>query len=336
MFHSATLKLTGWYLSILILISLLFSGVIYTVASREVGSRLSFEPTNPQILQVYNRAQLEELRHVQVDESRHSLFAALSIANIVLWAAGGFVSYHLARRTLKPIEEAHEAQSRFTSDASHELRTPLASMKTELEVALRDPDLTKADMRDLLESNLEEVNKLTNLSYNLLQLSRLEHNKIAHEPVDLAAALQAVSNRFMSSQHRLALPRTTTPLMVMANQANIEELLTILIDNALKYSPADSKVAIRFVRDRLVSGFTVSNGGAGIPPEKLPFIFDRFYQVESSRTSGEKKGYGLGLSLAKKLVEIHGGSLTASSQPGVKTIFEVMLPNVSKLSDEKQ
>lgn len=336
MFHSATLKLTGWYLSILILISLSFSMVIYTVASREVGSRLSFEPADPQILRIYNHAQLDELRHSQVEESRHTLFVALAVANIVLWAAGGFVSYHLARRTLRPIEEAHEAQSRFTSDASHELRTPLASMKTELEVALRDPNLTNVDMRELLDSNLEEVNKLTSLSYNLLQLSRLEHNKIAHEPVDLSAALEAVVNRFSANRSRLALPRTEGPLIVMANQANVEELLTILIDNALKYSPPASNVVIEFVRERLTSGFTVTNSGPGIPGEKLSFIFDRFYQVESSRTSGEKKGYGLGLSLAKKLVEIHGGSLTASSQPDVKTTFEVTLPNVSKLSDKEQ
>lgn len=336
MFHSATLKLTGWYLSILILISLSFSMVIYTVASREVGTRLSFEPDDPQILQIYNHQQLNELRHTQVVESRHTLFAALAVTNVVLWAAGGIVSYHLARRTLKPIEEAHEAQSRFTSDASHELRTPLASMKTELEVALRDPELNQADMRELLESNLEEVNKLTSLSYNLLQLSRLEHNKIAHEPVDLVAALESVSNRFTASHGRLALPRNNAPIMVMANQANVEELLTILIDNALKYSPDDSRVDIRFIRGRVTSGFVVANSGPGIPADKLPFIFDRFYQVESSRTSGEKKGYGLGLSLAKKLVEIHGGALTASSQPGVKTTFEVMLPSVSKLSEEEQ
>lgn len=336
MFHSATLKLTGWYLSILILISLSFSMVIYTVASREVGSRLSFEPSDPQILRIYNHAQLDELRQSQVEESRHTLFAALAVANIVLWAAGGFVSYHLARRTLRPIEEAHEAQSRFTSDASHELRTPLASMKTELEVALRDPELTEKDMRELLESNLEEVNKLSSLSYNLLQLSRLEHNKIAHEPVDLEVALGAVVNRFSANHRRFALPQSEAPLLVMANQANVEELLTILIDNALKYSAPTSKVSIEFARDRLTSGFTVTNSGPGIPAEKLPFIFDRFYQVESSRTSGDKKGYGLGLSLAKKLVEIHGGSLTASSQPGAKTTFEVMLPNVSRASDKEQ
>lgn len=334
MFHSATLKLTGWYLSILILISLSFSTVIYVVASREVGSRLNFIPTDPQIVRIYNREQLDELHHIQVEESRHTLFGALAVANIILWAAGGFASYHLARRTLRPIEEAHEAQSRFTSDASHELRTPLASMKTELEVALRDPDLTKADMREQLESNLEEVNKLTSLSYNLLQLSRMEHNKIVREPVDLTVALQAVADRFLHEQRRLALPHDTTPIMVVANQSNVEELLTILIDNALKYSPKDSKVTVRFMRDRLVSGFSVTNSGPGIPADKLPFIFDRFYQVESSRTSGEKKGYGLGLALAKKLVELHGGALTASSQPGVKTSFEVMLPNFSKLSEE--
>src|SRR5690606_24862255 len=112
-----------------------------------------------------------------------------------IWLAGGVGSYYLARRTLRPIEEAHEAQSRFTSDASHELRTPLASMKTELEVALRDPALNKEEMRELLVSNLEEVDKLTKLSQNLLQLSRLEQENIQLERVVLREVISGVVAR---------------------------------------------------------------------------------------------------------------------------------------------
>lgn len=330
MFHSATLKLTGWYLSILIIISLLFSVVIYNVASSEVSSRLSKFPTNPEVVRIFDRDQLDVIRHAQLEESRHSLMMSLIVSNAVIWTLGGIGSYLMAKRSLKPIEAAMNAQARFTSDASHELRTPLASMKTEIEVALRDRNLDKAEMRDLLESNLEEVNKLTSLSTNLLKMSRLEHGSIAHEPVDLADALTAVVGRFASTKHRLELPQDLPHTRVMANEAHLEELLTIFIDNALKYSPDDSKVHIEYLHDKTMSGFSFTNGGEGMGPEVLAHIFDRFFQADTSRTSGENKGYGLGLSLAKKLIALHHGELSATSQVGGPTIFTLELRNSSK------
>ena len=330
MFHSATLKLTGWYLSILIIISLLFSIVIYNVASSEVSSRLAKFPSNSQVVRIFDRDQLDVIRHAQLEESRHSLLMSLVVSNAFIWTFGGIGSYYLAKRSLKPIEAAMNAQARFTSDASHELRTPLASMKTEIEVALRDHDLSKAEMHELLESNLEEVNKLTSLSTNLLKMSRLEHDSIAHEPVDLGDALAAVVGRFASAKHRLQLPEPLPHTKVMANQAHLEELLTIFIDNALKYSPEDSMVRIGYLHDKSLSGFSFTNDGEGIGPEVLPHIFDRFFQADTSRTSGENKGYGLGLSLAKKLVALHNGELTGSSRIGGPTIFTLELKNASK------
>jgi signal transduction histidine kinase len=268
------------------------------------------------------------MRNMQVQQARVNLVGSLVITNVCIWFAGGIGSYYLARRTLLPIENAHEAQSRFTSDASHELRTPLASMKVELEVALRDPKLSKDDIRQLLASNLEEVNKLTKLSHTLLQLSRLDHASIDHEPVLLNSAITTVLARFQSSRQRI-IYTDLPPVSVMANQSHIEELLTIFIDNALKYSPNNSLVTLTLVQQKQLSGFDITNTGKGIPADELPRIFDRFYRSDTSRTSGAKKGYGLGLSLAKKIVELHGGELTVSSQPEQFTTFRILLPNVS-------
>jgi signal transduction histidine kinase len=315
MFQSATFKLTSWYLGIIVAICILFSVVIYSIASREIASRISLVQPN-----------FIEVRDDQVHQAEANLVLALAITNMCIWTIGGVGSYYLARRTLQPIEEAHEAQSRFVSDASHELRTPLASMKTELEVALRDPALTKAEAKELLASNLEEVDKLTQLSSTLLQLAKLDTGAITSERVPLQSTIQTAIKRFGSETKRVKMERILFPLDVTANRLQVEELATILVDNALKYSPPGSKVTITFLKEKQLAGFTVSNEGEGIPPKILPHIFDRFYQIEKSRTNQQEKGYGLGLSLAKKIVELHQGELSASSAPGATTTFTVLLP----------
>ena len=326
MFKSATLKLTAWYLGILVAISLLFSVVIYSIASSEVGNRIGYFKSAPQFsVNINNRTVFDNYRDAQVHQAEENLVTSLVITNICIWIAGGIGSYYLARRTLTPIEEAHEAQSRFTSDASHELRTPLASMKTEIEVALRDPSLTKQEMHELLESNLEEVNKLSSLSHMLLQLSRLDHNSIPQEKVPLAKTITSVVERLNKNENRIHF-NGNKDRAVLANASSVEELLAILLDNALKYSPANSKVTVNPLHKKDMAGFEVINTGEGIPADILPHIFDRFYRADSSRTGGAKKGYGLGLALAKKIVELNRGELSVSSAPGQLTTFKVLLP----------
>lgn len=326
MFKSATVKLTTWYLAILIAISLLFSVVIYSIASSEVGNRIDILETSPKFsFNIGNPALFNTYRNIQVREARANLITSLTITNICIWIAGGIGSYYLARRSLKPIEEAHEAQSRFTSDASHELRTPLASMKTEIEVALRDTSLKKEEMRELLESNLEEVDKLSRLSHMLLQLSRLDHDSIPREKVELPKLVVSTAKRFNKPQERIRIEEGKLR-PVLANPFSTEELLGILLDNALKYSPEDSTVTVRYVSRKDMAGFEVINSGEGIAPDVLPHIFDRFYRADTSRTGGDKKGYGLGLSLAKKIVELSAGELSVTSAPGHETTFTVFLP----------
>lgn len=332
MFQSATLKLTGWYLLILMCISIVFSIVIYQVASSEISTQLKVLQQG--ILHQGNLPSLDfdfrGLRTTQTHEAEVSLFFGLFYTNIVILLLGGLGSYLLARRTLEPIERAHEAQSRFTSDASHELRTPLAAMKTELEVALRDPNLTEGEMRELLTSNLEEVDKLSRLSQTLLQLSRLNHSAIKKRRVAVGDIAKDVVSRLDRTGKRTTVSLPTKTLSVYANPESIEELLTILIDNALKYSPEDSVVRIELARQNKRATITVANEGNGIDVKDLPHIFNRFYRADSSRTGGSKSGYGLGLSLAKKIVELHHGDLSVTSAKGQTTTFIVSLPTFSK------
>lgn len=321
-------------------ISLLFSLAIYNIVSVEVGNRLQqlqsrFElhpqPLVTQWVDEDHDPRFNALRAEQTNRANSNLVEALLYVNLAVLIVGGAGSYFLARRTLKPIEEVHEAQSRFTSDASHELRTPLAVMKAELEVALRDKHLSKSEVRELLESNLEEVNNLSNLATTLLQLSRLDHDALEKERLSLTKVTRTVIHRYDKPGTRISYSPSAKPQYVYANRASLEELVTILVDNALKYSPEESLITIKTRRSGKNAKFEITNTGKGISAEELPHIFDRFYRADTSRTKqGTKSGHGLGLSLAKKLIELHNGELTATSAPERATTFTFSLPIFSK------
>jgi signal transduction histidine kinase len=341
MFQSATLKLTAWYLAILMTISITFSVVIYQLNYREVSNRLQELQLSltdnvtiiiPKVSTEYGFGPGSPFFSESQKASSQMTLSLLYI-NIVVFIAGGLGSYFLARRTLRPIEESHEAQSRFTSDASHELRTPLAAMKAELEVTLRDPKLDLEESKEVLVSNLEEVNKLIKLSEMLLQLSRLEHNTLEKQNVDLVTEFEEILKRYPDAKKRFEVT-TRKKATTFANEAAVTELMGILIDNAIKYSPAKSKIYVRIFEQRGLVGFEIKNSGTPIPDALLPKLFDRFFRADISRTEGSKNGYGLGLAIAKKIIDIHHGEITVQSNEDATT-FTAYLPIIRKLQQTK-
>lgn len=342
MFKSATLKLTGWYLAILMTISLIFSVSVYQINFHEVNVRLEnlqrglIDPTLLPSMTMNNNPNnpQDRLRMDQSRQASNQMILALVYVNISIVIIGGLGSYWLARRTLSPIEKAHEAQSRFTSDASHELRTPLAAMKAELEVYLRDQNLPIEEARELLESNLEEVNKLIQLSEMLLKMSRLDYDKLEKTQIDLIELLPQAMKPFARQKKRFD-TTTRKRALAVANASALIELMNILIDNSLKYSPERSRISIRIFERRSMIGFEIKNGGEPINEDKLPYIFDRFYRGDSSRTESNKNGYGLGLAIAKKIVEIHHGYIQASSTDQ-ETVFTFYIPNLRNLTAKIQ
>ena len=341
MFRSATVKLTAWYLVIIVAISLIFSTVIYQINYHEINIRLENLQKglidSSLISNSTNSADDNPMNRLRLDQSHQAaaqMILSLFYLNIVIVVAGGFGSYFLARRTLFPIEKAHEAQSRFTSDASHELRTPLAAMKAELEVYLRDEKLTLDEAKVLLGSNLEEVNKLIKLSEMLLKMARLDYDKLEKTPIDIVTLLPQAMKPFNRFKKRFDIT-TRKKAMVQANEPAMIELMNILIDNAIKYSPTGSRITIRIFERRTMIGFEIKNAGTPINVVKLPHIFDRFYRGDNSRTESGKNGYGLGLAIAKKITEIHHGYIQASSTEK-ETVFTFYIPNQRNLSVKLQ
>lgn len=330
LFEATTLKLTGWYVLILMMVSIMFSVLVFNITIGEVQQRLDrYEKGIMNSSEITSGVPiLTQLHADQIHQAKVNLFLALLYINIAILFIGGVGGYLLARRTLRPIERAHDAQSRFVSDASHELRTPLTVMRTELEVALRDPKLPKKDMKELLESNLEEVQKLTELSTTLLKLSRGETQKLNFESFLLRKIAEPIIEKHNKPHNRITLAKGKG-VQVRAHKASIEELLVILIDNALKYSSPDTPIRIEITKKRDVS-IAVTNEGPGISAKDLPHIFDRFYRADTSRRS---EGSGLGLALAKQIVDLHGGSIDVTSDKQ-RTTFTVHLPVHTKQSQK--
>lgn len=321
MFTKASLRLTAWYVAILMALSLMFSGWLYTEATHEVRSSLSAQLLRP-FSNLLPKDEVAAYLDQQFDASRWRIIGSLTLMNVGVLITGSFISYFLARRTLQPIEDALDAQNRFTADASHELRTPLTSMKTEIEVALRDPSLPATEARALLQSNVEEIDRLTNLSDGLLILARTG-DKPELKKVEVADIAKKAIRRFgpPAKAKKMTLTAQLVPAVGMADATHLDMLAGILLDNAIKYAPRSSTVTIATaIQDGNVC-LTVHNEGPAIPEKDLPHIFERFYRADTSRTSGHVAGHGLGLSIAHKLVTNMGGTIAVRSTKKDGTTF---------------
>jgi two-component system sensor histidine kinase CiaH len=331
MFHSAALKLTIWYLGLIMLISIIFSGVIYHISystlSRDVHHQNDFVRTQ---LTPYDFRDYSTARETQLNQERNQLINRLVLFNLLVLIGGGALSYLLARRTLEPIEASLDTQSRFTADASHELRTPLTAMQTEIEVALRDPNLTKKEAITQLESSLEEVQKLKALSDGLLRLASTDGQLQMSQKVALAPLIEQAIEKWhkIAQIKNIKITKDIKPVSVRGDSQSLVDLLSIFIDNAIKYSEPETEITIKSNYKDDIAIIKIQDKGQGIEASELPRIFDRFYRTDSSRTKENAGGYGLGLAIAKKIVDLHHGSIEVASAPGKGSAFTISIPKV--------
>jgi two-component system OmpR family sensor kinase len=226
---------------------------------------------------------------------------------------------------------AAAAQRRFVDDAAHELRTPLTNLRGTIEVALRHPR-TVDEYRATLADAVVEIERLSLLANDLLVLSRADAGQLQCEtaPCDLAAvaagAVRAWGAR--AEAHRVAL-RLETPaaLPIVADAGRLRQVLDNLLDNALRHAPSDSEIVVTAGARNGVTTLSVRDHGPGLAAEDQARVFERFYRTDASRAR-HSGGLGLGLPIAKAIVEAHGGTLGVTAAPGHGCTFEARLPRV--------
>jgi two-component system sensor histidine kinase CiaH len=328
-FRRAYVKLTLGYMLLIMLVSVFLSYAIYRGGAGPLERRLDLRQRIIQEGPVPG----EELRRLEpnaVEEVKHRVAMYLIYFNIAVLFLAGLLSYGLAKRELRPMEEALDLQGRFTSDASHELRTPLTAMRTEIEVALRSGDLKADDARELLQSNLEEIGKLEALSSGLLKLAQYEEGvkKGAIGSIQLSTVIEESVDRIKHSAAAqgikvvLELEETTVP----GDRGSLVEMLVILLDNSIKYSDGNTTITVSTHGEKRHVLIRVKDEGYGISESDLAHVFDRFYRGGVPVSKRQVKGYGLGLSIAKRIAEIHHGSIGIESVPGEGTTATVKLP----------
>lgn len=336
MFRSATFKLTAWYLLIVMVISLGFSISVYHFATSELSYGLNNQTQRIfNQFPVFNDNPYLRVRGEDVSAGAHHILVRLVYFNLLVLVGAGLASYWLARRTLEPIEAAHDRQKRFTADVSHELRTPLTSLKMNSEVALLDPKANRQELQSTLQSNVEDAIRMEQLINSLLRLTKLDNDdsRANFESIPSTELVtEAIAHiQMIADNKHITIEQDVKAEQVYGDRDSLVQLLVILLDNALKYSPNQTTVHVtsHTLADSLQ--IIIRDEGQGISREALPHVFERFYREDTARTSSQDgEGYGLGLSIAKMIADRNKADITLTSRPGKGTTATVNIPLASK------
>ncbi len=257
-----------------------------------------------------------------------TLLTALSMVGIVCSLLSFGVSFFMAHQAMLPIRKAWQQQKDFLADASHELRTPLAVIQTNLDIVRENPNESVSSQSRWLDNIQEESVCMAKLVDSLLFLARADSQQqlLDKQPFSLNAALRQAVSPFeaIAKLKGLSLEIVSdAQIDICGDETRIKQAIGILVDNAIRHTPANGKVSVSLSQKKSNALLTVADTGEGIKPEYLDKIFDRFYQIDKSRTKG---GAGLGLAIAKCIIECHSGIIAVASTPGVGTTFTVQIP----------
>ena len=233
----------------------------------------------------------------------------------------------MAGRTIKPSQEAWDKQLTFIANASHELRTPLTLIHAGVELGLRKA--TDKGQRQLLSDVLADADYMKKLIEDLLLLSRLDahslHIEIQSIPIDQLIVDLTRQMSLLATDQNITFENTLDNISVLADPVRIKQVLLIVLDNALRNSPEGATIEIQAKAQKANAIIRVTDHGQGISRKDIQKVFDRFYKVDN-RSSQEYRGSGLGLSIARSLIEAQKGHISLTSEQGKGTTVTLTLP----------
>ena len=247
---------------------------------------------------------------------------------------GSHVGVILVFQDMTERDRLDKIRSDFVANASHELKTPLAAIKGIIETIIDDEEMPKDVARKFFYRVLSQTNRLSKIVVDLMQLSRFDSyrdQRVTRDRVELVSELRQVYSAFSvtaeEQQVHLVLENVEDKIFVLGDSEALSQLISNLVENAIKYSPPDSTVVMRIEREKNFVVIRVKDNGIGISPAEQQRIFERFYRIDPAR-SRELGGTGLGLSIVKHIADVHDGSVEVTSQQGNGSMFTVRLPAV--------
>ena len=333
MFKKARNRLTISYLIIISIISISLSSIIFKVINQITLENLQREERRIQKSIPPEFRELNQgLPQISFSENafetiKYQNFVALSFFNLVVISISGIIGYWLAGKSLEPIEENDRKQKEFIGNAAHELKTPLTSIKTSLEVSLKDTNLDLSEAKNVINSALEDVDTMNNLVKNLLKLERSQELKLNISEVNLTELVNKSILKFKNQilTKKIVVNKNIKTSLFYCDEQLLSELFAILIDNSIKFSDTYGELTINIKNDEDFLNIEFTDNGLGIPKEKIPFIFDRFYTGDTSRNKDINEGFGLGLAIAKEIVGKHRGEISVESEENKFTTFKINL-----------
>ncbi|WP_297131368.1 sensor histidine kinase [Terrisporobacter sp.] len=245
-----------------------------------------------------------------------------------------FISIYLTDKSIQPIKDTFEKQKQFIADASHELKTPLTIIKTNTSLILSNPEDTIKNQSKWIKYIESQSDRMSNLVNEMLSLAKLdiEENKLILSSIDISKIIENMLISFdaIIFENNISLEENITKnIFINGNEESIRKLFSILMDNAIKYTNLKGKISVDLYLDRAKAILEIKNTGEGIDREHLDKIFERFYRIDNSRAR-DTGGYGLGLSIAKSIVDQHKGKIYAKSKLNNYTTFIVEVPYLSQ------
>lgn len=323
MFKAARIKLTVYYTLIITVVIVIFSGVLFQLTNDRLRQNIASRPRNDN-----DPAYEEVIEHLLNDLERNLFFS-----DLIVIVFSGFLSYFLAGKTLKPIQEALDAQEQFSANASHELRTPLSILKTQFEVFQKKKDPSSLQIDKLVQSSLEEVDRMVSMTENLLVLARSKKTETDIEiaPINLSPIIDEVVVNLGAIAELKAIQiivEKPNNLYINGNDRLLEQVFVNLVQNAITYTLKGSITINAEIKENIE--VTIKDTGIGIGKEDLDHVFKPFYKADKSRTVSSG-GVGLGLYIVSEIMKILNGKIKIESEPNKGTIVTLIFPQADSV-----